>query len=166
MKFLKSMPFILIISVFILSACEKEISADLSYPNKLYSYEKADEFICNRWCTYDDEYLNRLNKEYSLDKKVVECKTEFEKVQVITELVTNLWNYDGDRVSEKDNPISILYAVTDRNIQYRCVEYEKVIAGCLNALGIPTCTIALKTNNVDDYTDFVFRFYPSTIKFK
>lgn len=33
--------------------------------------------------------------------------------------------------------------------QYRCVEYGGVISGCLNALGIPSRTIGLKTQDVE-----------------
>lgn len=71
------------------------------------------------------------------------------KVQAVTEWVTNLWAHNGDNIPEQNDPLSILHNVTEEGEQYRCVEYGVVISGCLNALGIPTRTLGLKTQDVE-----------------
>ena len=80
---------------------------------------------------------------------MADCKSEFEKVQVVTKWVSNLWSHDGDNVPEQSDPLFILDSVTNDGEQYRCVEYGVVIAGCLNALDIPSRTIGLKTQDVE-----------------
>ena len=129
-------------------AKEKE-NADLKYPSQNYSYEETDSLQYDSWCRYDDAYLTRLREDYSLDQLVADCGTEFEKVQEVTEWVSNLWSHNGDNVPEQSDPLFILDSVTNDGEQYRCVEYGVVISGCLNALGIPSRTIGLKTQDVE-----------------
>ena len=132
-----------------LSGCHSQASPDLEYPNSLFSYAQEEAFLCDTWCPYDSAYLARLRENYDLDGLVAGCKTEFEKVQAITEWVTNLWPHDGDHIPEQSDPLFLLDRVTKEGEQYRCVEYGTVISGCLNALGIPTRTIGLKSQDME-----------------
>lgn len=132
-----------------LAGCGAEKYADLEYSNESYSYEKTDSFQYDSWCRYDDAYLENLREDYSLDQLVADCGTEFEKVQAVTEWVSKLWSHNGDNVPEQSDPLYILDSVTNDGEQYRCVEYGVVISGCLNALGIPSRTIGLKTQDVE-----------------
>lgn len=100
------------------------------------------------WFTYTDEYLAELRKEYALDKKVANCSTDYEKVQVITNWVHNLWKHDGNNTPAKSDPLFILREV-EKGQRFRCVEYGVVISGCLQALGIQARTLGLKTADVE-----------------
>lgn len=132
-----------------LMGCGQQTAADLTYPNGLFSYEEEKAVSCDTWCPYDQAYLTRLKEEYNLEELTAGCKSEFEKVETITGWVTNLWSHDGDHIPEQNDPLFLLDSVTKDGEQYRCVEYGAVISGCLNALGIPTRTIGLKTQDVE-----------------
>lgn len=145
---------IILIASFIIAAvvtggCAAVEKADFSYSNQRYSYKKKQEFVCDAWSRYDTDYLEALKADYELEKLVGNCGNEFEKVQAVTEWVSNLWSHNGDNIPEQGDPISILHNVIENEEQYRCVEYGVVISGCLNALGIPTRTIGLKTQDVE-----------------
>lgn len=133
----------------LLAGCGESEAADLQYPNKNYSYESSETYDCDAWCPYDESYLAKLRETYALEELVSDCKNDFEKVQKITEWVTNLWAHNGDNIPEQDDPLYILQMVTQEGEQYRCVEYGVVIAGCLNSIGIPARTIGLKTQDVE-----------------
>lgn len=146
--------YLQMIVLFTLSAClsagcSAKENADMAYPNQRYSYDKAETFSCSSWTRYDKEYLEKLKTDYDLENLVADCKNDFEKVQAVTEWVTNLWPHDGDNIPEQEDPLFILNNVTEKGEQYRCVEYGVVISGCLNALGIPTRTLGLKTQDVE-----------------
>lgn len=114
-----------------------------------YSYEDFQALEFDTYCPYDEEYLKTLRDTYDLDSLTAGCETEFEKVQKVTEWVTNLWDHNGWNIPPKGDPLSILNDVTKEGAQYRCVEYGTVIFGCLNALDIPARTIGLKTEDVE-----------------
>lgn len=140
---------LLVISACLTSGCAAKERADMAYPNQRYSYDKKDSFACDAWTRYDKEYLEKLKADYELEKLTADCENDFEKVQAVTEWVTNLWSHNGDNIPEQSDPYSILHNVTEEGEQYRCVEYGVVISGCLNALGIPTRTLGLKTQDVE-----------------
>lgn len=140
---------LIMILAVLTAGCEYNEKEDMAFPNNRYSYDKTEGFRCDTWTSYDKEYLETLKEEYGLEKLVAECKDDFEKVKTVTEWVTNLWSHNGDNVPEQGDPISILHGVTEEGQQYRCVEYGVVISGCLNALGIPTRTLGLKTQDVE-----------------
>lgn len=133
----------------VLTGCGSDNRADLEYANSLFSYEEDEAVSSGGWCPYDDAYLTRLREEYALEELVADCKSDFERVQKVTRWVTNLWPHDGDNIPEQNDPLFILESVTKEGGQYRCVEYGTVICGCLNALGIPSRTIGLKTQDVE-----------------
>lgn len=64
--------------------------ADLQYSNSNYSYEETGSFAYDSCCKYDDAYLEKLRVNYNLEQLVADCGTEFEKVQAVTEWVSNI----------------------------------------------------------------------------
>lgn len=140
---------LLMMTVCLAAGCAAKENADLAYSNQRYSYDEEEVFSCDSWTRYDKEYLEKLKADYELEKLVANCGNDFERVQAITEWVTNLWAHNGDNIPEQNDPLSILHNVTEEGEQYRCVEYGVVISGCLNALGIPTRTLGLKTQDVE-----------------
>lgn len=58
------------------TGCGAEERADLTYPNKSYSYEEENAGPVDSWCPYEEEYLQKLKEEYDLDALVADCETE------------------------------------------------------------------------------------------
>lgn len=146
--------FVFCLQTTFLTACSKKESAgNLNPPGNTegpkYSYENFQTLEFDTYCPYDEAYLKALRDAYDLDGLTAGCKTDFEKVQVITKWVTNLWDHNGWGIPPKSDPLSILNDVTKDGAQYRCVEYGTVIFGCLNALDIPARIIGLKTEDVE-----------------
>lgn len=79
------------LSAGLLSGCGAKESADMAYPNSMYSYDGERAFSCGSWTPYDEEYLKQLREDYKLDDLVRGCKDDFEKIGAVTKWVTNLW---------------------------------------------------------------------------
>jgi hypothetical protein len=97
-----------------------------------------------KWSCSDEPYLTRLRTNYRLENLVANSSTDFEKLQYVSNWVHNLWKHDGNNEPQRRDPISILEEV-EQGKRFRCVEYSIVINGCLNALGIPSRILSLKT---------------------
>ncbi len=107
--------------------------------------EEAYEF---KWSKETDPYLKQLRAEFELGQRVKYGRDELDKVLIITHWVHNLWEHDGSNAPKDNDPISILREVKNGK-RFRCVEYAVVINGCLNALGIPSRMVGLKTKDVE-----------------
>jgi hypothetical protein len=116
---------------------------ELEFDDRITS--ETYEFI---WSKPDEPYLKKLCREYKLDEIIAGCNSDYEKVQAICHWVNELWSYNGVNTPKKSDPISILKEAKG-GAQFRCVEYSKVISGCLNALGIPARVLSLRTKDVE-----------------
>lgn len=96
-----------------------------------------------------DIYFRSLRSEFKLEELIAQCKTELEKVLKITDWVHHLWQHNGDNTPSEPDALSILREVITEKKQFRCVEYSIVIAGCLNALGIKSRVLRLRTCDVE-----------------
>lgn len=96
----------------------------------------------------NNPYLERLKKEYPIDSIAAKGKTDLEKVRSISSWVHKLWKHDGYNAPEKNDALYILEEVK-KGQQFRCVEYGIVTTACLNAIGLPSRTLALKTKDVE-----------------
>ena len=81
---------LLMMTVCLAAGCAVKENADLAYSNQRYSYDEEEVFSCDNWTRYDKEYLEKLKADYELEKLVANCGNDFEKVQAVTEWVTNL----------------------------------------------------------------------------
>ncbi len=131
---------IFLISLVILTGC----TAITSLTFDANSNEDYD-FIYD---TIDDPYLIQLRTEFALDDIITSCTSDLEKIRALSAWVQNLWEHDGSNTPEKSDPISILHEVQNGS-RFRCVEYAIVLNGCLNAVGITSRTLALKTKDVE-----------------
>jgi len=100
------------------------------------------------WNIEHDQYLIRLLSECNINKLIPSNSNDFEKIQIVTNYVHNLWKHNGVNAPEKNDPISILQDVK-KGDKFRCVEYSIVLNGCLNALGIISRILSLKTKNCE-----------------
>lgn len=110
--------------------------------------ETAEETYTFRWSRPDDPYLVELRERYDLTGRVRGARDAIERVRTIATWVHDLWSHDGNNEPQKRDPLSIL-AEVEQGKRFRCVEYAIVINGCLNALGIRSRVLALKTKDVE-----------------
>lgn len=101
---------------------------------------------------YEDDinspYLQQLRNEYPIDSLAALGNTDLEKVRHITSWVHGLWKHDGMNEPEKRDALYILEEVK-KGRRFRCVEYGIVASACLNAIGLKSRTLALKTKDVE-----------------
>ena len=97
-------------------------------------------------------YLQKLKDKYALDSIAAQGKTDIEKVKLMSSWVNGLWKHDGWNVPEKRDALYILEQV-EQGKRFRCVEYGIVTTACLNAIGMPSRTLALKTKIVETTTE-------------
>lgn len=108
-------------------------------------HEETYEFI---WNDPADPYLTELRTRYELGKLVAGAKSDLARVKIVSAWVSGLWHHDGRNTPKQNDPLYILDQV-QKGERFRCVEYAIVINGCLNALGIPSRILSLKTADVE-----------------
>ena len=96
----------------------------------------------------NNEYLKLLRSKYPIDSLIKDTKTDTEKTLKILNWVHNQWEHNGNNEPQKKDAISILEEVSEGK-KFRCVEYGIVASACLNAVGLKTRTLGLKTKDVE-----------------
>lgn len=137
--FQKKLPAILL-SVVLLTGCVSMTSLKFdanSNENYDFTYDEID-----------NPYLVQLRTEFDLDKIITGCTSDLKKIRALSAWVQNLWEHDGSNTPQKSDPISILHEAQN-GARFRCVEYAIVLNGCLNAVGITSRTLGLKTKDVE-----------------
>lgn len=95
--------------------------------------------------TLESHYKKKLLEKFDINSHVSHYDSDLNKVLVITNWVSNLWQHNGNNVPKNSDAISMLDEVLGQRQQFRCVEYSIVLHACLNALDIPTRIVRLKT---------------------
>ncbi|MDR2148686.1 MAG: transglutaminase-like domain-containing protein [Tannerella sp.] len=96
----------------------------------------------------NNEYLELLRSKYPIDSLIKNTQSDTEKVLNILNWVHRQWRHDGNNEPTSNDAISILdEAKTGKN--FRCVEYGIVAAACLNAVGLKSRVLALKTKDAE-----------------
>ena len=106
----------------------------------------APEFVYE---DFNSSYLQELRTRFNLNDIVKDCTSEYDKILAVTNWVHHLWEHNGDKEPVKYDPISILQEVFEHKKQFRCVEYSIVLTGCLNALGLRSRILRLRTADVE-----------------
>lgn len=104
-----------------------------------------DHFL---WLDEDHQYLKELRDRYHLGNLVNDEMDDVTKVEVVMNWVSSLWEHNGGNVPDHSDPLYILEQVSKGN-QFRCVEYAVVLNGCLNALGLRSRMLFLKTEDCE-----------------
>lgn len=99
----------------------------------------------------DDPNLTTLRTRYDLDKVVAEATDDYVQLQRLLKWAHDRWPHSGDNTPSKSDPLTIL-AEAAQGRQFRCVEYAIVVAGCVQAMGMPARTLALKREDVETAT--------------
>ena len=96
----------------------------------------------------NNEYLKLLRSKYPIDSLIKEAQTDMDKTLKILNWVHSQWQHDGNNEPQKYDAISILEEAKEGK-NFRCVEYGIVAAACLNAIGLKSRMLALKTKDVE-----------------
>lgn len=96
----------------------------------------------------NNSYLEKLKANYPIDSIASTAKNDFEKVKTIASWVHGLWEHDGYNTPKQNDALYILNEVKAGQ-RFRCVEYGIVTTACLNAIGLPSRTLSLKTKNAE-----------------
>jgi hypothetical protein len=96
----------------------------------------------------EKESLKKLRTEYQLDKVVAGAKNDTEKALKMMNWVHQQWKHNGSNQPSKPDALTILQEARDGK-QFRCVEYGIVTTACLNAVGLKSRVLGLKTKDVE-----------------
>ena len=96
----------------------------------------------------DSETLRTLRETYKLDAIVAGAADDLDRIRRMCRWVhgrTSHQGWDGDLPSDALG----LLQVAEKGGQWRCVEYGIVLAGCLNAVGIPARQLGGQARDVE-----------------
>jgi hypothetical protein len=113
-----------------------------------FSVEKTNVQDQYLYLDYNDPYLKELRDQHQLSSLVNDDMDDVTKVEVVMRWVNSLWEHNGYNEPEHNDPLYILEQVA-KGQQYRCVEYAVVLNGCLNALGLRSRVLYLKTEDCE-----------------
>src|SRR5688572_14288990 len=108
-------------------------------PAYVFKYENQPE---------NNTFLKQLRTEYDLDEVIKGAKTDTEKALKIMNWVHNQWKHNGSNQPTKSDALTILQEAKEGKM-FRCVEYGIVTASALNAIGLRSRVLALKTKDVE-----------------
>ncbi|MBS9525797.1 transglutaminase domain-containing protein [Litoribacter alkaliphilus] len=146
LKFKSLQSFAIFIGLTLLTfvqGCKSDVSelkfGSLSTNQDLHFWYEGDQ---------DNEYLDLLRSKYPIDSLVRTSTTDTERAQRVMNWVHNQWRHDGNNEPRQGDAVSILEEVKEGK-NFRCVEYAVVASACLNAVGLKTRTLGLKTKEVE-----------------
>ncbi|RTQ44891.1 transglutaminase domain-containing protein [Hymenobacter gummosus] len=101
-----------------------------------------------RFSTPDDFYLQTLRDRYGLEAVAAKEQTTLGKVKALSLWVHNRLSHDGHTSTPKTDPMEILdHALLGKPVQ--CVEFGRVMAAVLTAMGMPARPLFLKAADAD-----------------
>jgi hypothetical protein len=113
------------------------------------TYDQSPEGAVGfRWSDPREDYLIRLRAECPRVVRELAERDELVAVAALATWVHLLWDHSGVHEGSANDPIAIIQRARHGE-SFRCVEYAAVLSGCLNALGIPARSIALKKHDVE-----------------
>lgn len=93
-------------------------------------------------------YLAQLRQQYNLDAVVQGAPNDTERALRLLHWVHQQWQHNGNNEPSKNDALTIL-AEAKQGKQFRCVEYGIVATSCLNAYGLTSRVLGLKTKDVE-----------------
>lgn len=108
-------------------------------PTYEFRYEKQPE---------NNAFLKQLRTDYKLDEVVKGAKNDTEKALKMMNWVHNQWKHNGSNQPSKPDALTILQEAKEGKL-FRCVEYGIVTSSALNAVGLKSRVLALKTKDVE-----------------
>lgn len=116
----------------------------LRFSNQTFSHRLSFKYQLDKNNTYSD----KLREQYPIDSLIGNAVTDMDKALNILHWVHRQWKHNGDNRPSKWDALTILKEAGEGK-EFRCVEYGIVASACLNAIGLPARTLALKTKDVE-----------------
>jgi len=120
-----------IVAVTFDTVSKKESLCDLVFPNP-----------------ETNQKLLELKREYKIDDLISSANSDLQKSLVLLNWTNSRWDHDGNNRPKNADAINILKEA-EKGEKFRCVEYGIVLSASLNAIGIPTRTLGIKTKDVE-----------------
>jgi hypothetical protein len=93
-------------------------------------------------------YYEKVRQQYPIDSCIATAKDDATRVLNLMHWTHLQWKHNGGQAPQKNDALSILEeAKTGKG--FPCFAYAEVLRASLNAVGIPTRRLALKTKNVE-----------------
>ncbi|WP_298546543.1 transglutaminase-like domain-containing protein [uncultured Aquimarina sp.] len=142
--------YIVLITCIVLHSC-----ASNKYPSSkiipvTFDTESKNESLCDFVFPNPEtnEELLMLKKVYNLNNLIIDANSDIEKSMILLNWTNGRWKHNGYNVPENADVMSILKDA-ENGKNFRCVEYGIVLSAVLNASGIPTRTLGIKTKDVE-----------------
>jgi hypothetical protein len=97
-----------------------------------------------KWSKTHTPYLDSMRVRFDLDNVTANAKTDYERVRALSHWTRTRWEHNGSNEARHSDPVGILDEASTGQ-QFRCVEYAEVLSGALNAVGVPSRIVGLKT---------------------
>ena len=114
----------------------------------VFDTDPADDALRMKRPATDSDALRTLRETYKLDAIVAGATDDLDRVRRMCRWVhgrTSHQGWDGDLPSDALG----LLQVAEKGGEWRCVEYGTVLAGCLNAVGIPARQVGGQARDVE-----------------
>ena len=99
------------------------------------------------WGDINQPEMDTLRSRYQLRQIVESGRTDFDKMKLLLDWVSNKWQHDGTKMAPERTALAILTEV-DKGKRFCCANYADVFVGCMNALGYPTRSVALRRADI------------------
>lgn len=121
----------------------------ITYPEITFAKKaKAGAYKFHYETNPNSEFLRTLREQYKLDELIKGAKNDTEKALKMMHWVHNQWQHNGMNEPSKNDALTILKEAAEGK-QFRCVEYGIVTAAALNAVGLKSRVLGLKTKDVE-----------------
>ena len=121
----------------------------ISFPEITFEKKaKAGQYKLNYESETEKEFLKTLRETYQLNEVIKGAKNDTEKALKMMHWVHNQWKHNGMNEPSKKDALTILKEAAEGK-QFRCVEYGIVTTSALNAVGLKSRVLALKTKDVE-----------------
>ena len=111
-----------------------------------YDTKATEERYTFRFAQPEDTSLRTLREQYALDAEVSSSSTGLAKLERLCNWVSQRWQHDGSNEPSSFDALTVLREA-DAGKQFRCVEFSIVLSACMNALGLPSRVLSLRTQD-------------------
>ncbi|WP_299439958.1 transglutaminase-like domain-containing protein [uncultured Aquimarina sp.] len=141
---------ILLITFIILNSCASNKNPSNKIVAVTFDTVSKDESLCNLIFPNPEtnQKLLDLKKEYKIDNLISSENSDLQKSLILLNWTNSRWKHDGNNRPKNADAINILKEA-EKGEKFRCVEYGIVLSATLNAIGIPTRTLGIKTKDVE-----------------
>ncbi len=138
------------ITFIILNSCASNKNPSNKIVAVTFDTVSKDESLCNLIFPNPEtnQKLLDLKKEYKIDNLISSENSDLQKSLILLNWTNSRWKHDGNNRPKNADAINILKEA-EKGEKFRCVEYGIVLSATLNAIGIPTRTLGIKTKDVE-----------------